>query len=95
MSKGFDCDKCQHKRCDDSNPASFIMWEIQGVIASKTCLLPMVTHASNTYIKLYRHYKNGILIYEGGLLNQPNPFIEAMGIIDERLESDGRNRNES
>jgi len=73
----------------------FIMWEIEGVVKSKTCLLPMITPASNTYIRLYRHYKNGILPFEGGLLDQPNPFIEAMEAIDLRIEENGRNRYDS
>ena len=33
---------------------------------------------------MYRHYKNGILAYGGGLLDQPNVYTVAMGIIDER-----------
>jgi len=38
------------------------------------------------FIRLYRHYKNGVLPYGGGLLNQPNTYIEAMDTIEARLE---------
>jgi len=91
--KDFDCDKCTHKQCDDTNPAGYDRWEIEGVIVSRVCLLPLIEEASRTYLSLYRHYKNGILIFGGGLLNQPNPYIEAMSIIDERLENNASNRH--
>ena len=33
---------------------------------------------------MYRHYKNGVLALAGGLLDQPNVYVIAMGVIDER-----------
>ena len=32
-------------------------------------------------ISLYAHYQNNLLPYEGGILDQPNYFVEAMRII--------------
>lgn len=93
MKGSYNCETCQHKHCDSSNPAGYVKWGIPDIIESKTCLLPMVTNASSTYIKLYGHYKNSILPFKGGLLDQPNPFIEAMSVIDERLAENARIRN--
>lgn len=42
----------------------------------------MVTEASTTLVKLYGHYKNRLLFVEGGLMNQPNTYLEAMEIIE-------------
>ncbi len=32
--------------------------------------------------RLYRHYKNGILLTGGGILDQPNRYLEIMELID-------------
>lgn len=52
------------------------------MVESNTCLLPMITDRSHTYIRLYRHYKNGLLPLAGGVLEQPNTYLQAMEIID-------------
>lgn len=79
-AKAYDCATCKWGRhCDDSNPAPTDNWfEIPGVIKSGTCLLPMITPQSRYLLRLYGHYKNRLLPYAGGLLNQPNYYIEAM-----------------
>lgn len=86
--KGFNCMTCQHRHCDKSGeipgsngPAGYNKWSVPGVIESNTCLLPMVTDESRTYLKLNKHYKNGYLPHAGGLLDQLNPFITAMEIF--------------
>jgi len=38
----------------------------------------MVTYQSSFFLRLNGHYKNGILPYSGGLLDQPAVYIEAM-----------------
>lgn len=55
---------------------------IRGVIESKTCLLPMITEQSRFLLRLYRHHKEGILPLAGGILQQPNYYVEAMEILD-------------
>lgn len=65
---------------------------IPGVIESATCLLPMITPQSRFLIRMHRHYRNGWLPYEGGLLEQPNYYLEAMELIDSLMKepNDGR-----
>lgn len=54
------------------------------MIESRTCLLPMITTATHQALRLFRHYKNGVLPHGGGLLDQPNHYIEAMQVLAER-----------
>lgn len=70
------------------------------MIESRTCLLPMVTPQSTFLVDLHRHYKNAVLPYAGGILDQPAYYAEAMGILSsredqilaERVERDRRRR---
>ena len=87
--KQFDCATCTHHHCDldgsrpgSRGPSSYEQWEVKGVIKSKTCLLPLITAFTHECLRLYRHYKNGVLLQSGGLYNQPNKYIKAMGVID-------------
>lgn len=73
---------CQHKHCDDANPAGHIKWEVIGVIKAKTCLLPMVTQDTRWLLGVFDHYKNGTLLVAGGLLDQPNFYTEAMTLLN-------------
>lgn len=66
------------------------MFEIPGVIVSRTCLLPMITPQSRYLLRLYGHYQNRLLPYAGGLLNQPNYYIEAMEQIASIAGDHGR-----
>jgi len=58
------------------------MFEIPGVIESKTCFLPMITDNTGNYLRLYQHYKNHLLPFSGGILEQPNLFLQVMEILD-------------
>lgn len=58
------------------------MWEIHSVIISNVCLKPMITDTSLSYLTLYRHYKNNILPFGGGIMDQPYKYRLAMEIID-------------
>jgi hypothetical protein len=51
------------------------------VIESRTCLLPMITPQSRFLLRMYQHYKAGMLPYGGGILKQPHYYAEAMEII--------------
>lgn len=90
VSRGkFQCKTCTWGRhCDESNPAPFRQWKIEGVIESATCLLPMVTSRSWLLLRLHGHYQNHILPFGGGLFDQPNAYIRAMEIIDEAIRAD-------
>jgi hypothetical protein len=86
--KDFDCDKCIWGRhCDESNPAPFNQWKIPGnrnaaVIESNVCLLPMVTNRALFFIRLHKHYRNGVLFSGSGFMDQPNLYLEMMEILD-------------
>lgn len=64
-----------------------MIWQIDQVIESKTCLLPMITDTSSSLLRLYGHYKSGYLPFYGGVLDQPRAFVDAMEIIDGTLNS--------
>ncbi len=80
----FDCRACRYQRhCDERNPAPFPMFAIAEIgLESRTCLLPMIHDGSRELMRLYRHYKNNLLPYAGGVLEQPNAYLEAMEVID-------------
>ena len=80
----FNCRSCCWQRhCDDRNPAPFPMFAIAEIgLESRTCLLPMVSESSRQWMRLYGHYKGHVLATAGGLLDQPNLYLEAMEMID-------------
>lgn len=61
------------------------MWQVshgnQVIIESNTCLKPMVEPWALSLVQLYRHYKNSVLPFTGGLYDQPNYYLEAMDLI--------------
>ncbi len=61
----------------------------QTIIASKTCLLPMVEPTTWSMLRLHRFWQNAILLRPGGLMDQPARYLEAMQLIDEALKYDG------
>lgn len=82
----FDCENCNHRYCGEgvansNGSAPYNKWTVKGVGNFKSCLLPMITEESNIYLRLHRHYSKGILIMAGGLLDQPNKYLEAMEMI--------------
>lgn len=42
----------------------------------------MVTEWALTLIRLHAHYRNRLLFHEGGLMDQPNVYLEAMELIE-------------
>lgn len=82
--KDFDCRTCKWgHHCDSSNPAPLKQWEIKGVLESDVCLLPMVSEKSWHLIRLHKHYQKNVLFTDGGLMSQPNLYLEAMERIEE------------
>jgi len=41
----------------------------------------MITEESDFFLKMHKHYKNGIMLKTGGLLDQPNKYLEAMELM--------------
>lgn len=67
---------------------------IPGVIASRTCLLPMLTPASYLWLRLHRHYKANYLPLAGGILQQPAKYIEAMEVLSSTFSQIERDQME-
>lgn len=44
----------------------------------------MITPRSRFLLRLHTHYREGVLAYSGGLLEQPNYYAEAMEVLSER-----------
>lgn len=89
QAKDYNCENCHHRHCDEkgelpgsNGPAPFLMFELEGVIESRVCLLPMVTPWARQMLALYDHYKNNHLAIAGGVLDQPAGYLEAMRVID-------------
>lgn len=43
----------------------------------------MVTQYEMNLVRLHGHYRNRLLFTEGGLMSQPNYYLEAMELIEE------------
>ena len=48
----------------------------------RTCPRKLVTTTSWDWMRLHHFYKRGVLPFSGGLLEQPNRFLEAMEVLD-------------
>ena len=42
----------------------------------------MMTADSHRFLRLYNHYKNGLLPQAGGICDQPNLYLEAMEMLE-------------
>lgn len=54
----------------------------EATLAPRTCPRKLVSDASWDWLRLHRFFKQGVLPYAGGLLDQPYRFLEAMEVID-------------
>lgn len=66
--------------------AGFERWELQGVIKTRHCPRRMVTPDSAAWIDLFSHYKAGHLAIAGGVLDQPQAYLEAMRLIGNTVD---------
>jgi len=83
----LDCHKCPEglqniRGCYEEVEAS--EFEFEGEVL-KRCPLKLVTHISKRFLRFYRFMEKGFLPNPGGILDQPNRFIEAMSIIDDSI----------
>ncbi len=92
-SENFNCKCCKYDHhcdalCEWPESIGAAGWPIIEVrrngfeYKSTTCLLPQITDKTNRFFKLYKHYQNGVLLFDGGLYDQPAAYLEAMEIID-------------
>lgn len=54
---------------------------------SEVCPRRLITERSHYFLRLHRHYLNGVLPVAGGLLDQPHAYVRAMSIIEGFLGS--------
>lgn len=85
-AKDFDCATCSHRYCGEgikgsNGIAPYKKWKIDGIGYLSSCPLPTITDESNFYLRMHKHYAHGILMLSGGLLDQPNKYLEAMELI--------------
>lgn len=77
----YDCRTCRWGRhCDDTHPAPFPKWVINGE-ALRTCPLPKITELSRYMLRLVGPYQHHMLPRAGGMLDQPNLYLEAMEVL--------------
>jgi hypothetical protein len=69
---------------------SYERWEIPGVLKSRVCPRKLIEQSSNEWIALHAHYRAGFLAVAGGVLDQPNAYLEAMRLIDHWIAQDAR-----
>ncbi len=74
-------------------------FEFEGEVL-KRCPLKLVTNVSRRFLRFFQFMEKGFLPNPGGILDQPNRFLEAMSILndtvakvqeDQRKESEVRN----
>lgn len=46
----------------------------------------MISQESYEALKLYRFYKNNTLCFSGGVMDQPNRYLEAMQVIEDQVK---------
>jgi len=87
--KDYNCETCDHKYCGvdvtgSKGDAPYPKWKLDGYDDLWSCPLPMITDETNFFLKMHKHYKNGILLtskHGSNLLDQPNKYLEAMEIL--------------
>ena len=100
----FNCDKCRMARrnyCDTDlrwpqsrGPAPYPMYSIEGVIDTRTCLLPMVTSQSRALVRLHGRIEHH-LPFAGGQMDQPAVVMEAMEVIAHTVNSINEERRKN
>lgn len=98
----FDCEHCPWGRhCDTTyewpgsrGPASHAQWVVtlngRTQVESRTCLLPMVEPEIAELVQLHGFYRDGLLPFSGGVLEQPAYYLEAMRLVAAAVNDDGR-----
>ncbi len=84
MQSPPDCIRKGNCTCDASHRAPWPRWSIDGV-SHQTCPRYLVTEHSWSLLRLYGHYRRGILPFQGALFDQPHRFVEAMEIIGNHI----------
>ncbi len=93
--KDFNCKNCQWGRhCDETNPHSYDAFKItlyeDIIYEGRVCPKGSIRPFERQMLALHTHYKNGLLPFSGGLLDQPHIFSEAMLIIEQVFAEHGQ-----
>lgn len=84
--KAFNCPTCFERFCDADRPAPYDKWQLPDGTPSRVCLLPMVTDHTRELLRYADHYRAGFLPWSGGMLAQPNKFIQAIEVITQHAQ---------
>jgi len=68
----------QARGCNADAP--YPIYELDGEPIMR-CPLKLIKPETYTYLRFYGHYKQGFLPNEGGLLDQPLKYLQAMEVI--------------
>lgn len=49
------------------------------------CPLKLITRQSLEYVRFYNFYRDGYLPDDGGIMDQPGKFLDAVGIIENSI----------
>ena len=84
----LDCHKCSdaqkiERGCEENSPIHDV-WKL-GEWEFSRCPITIATNQSFEYIRAYIYREKGYLPNQGGWLDQPVKFIEAMEIIENEL----------
>lgn len=60
-----------------------------------SCPIKMITDRTSKFLRFFKFYKDGFLPNQGGILEQPKMFLDAIQIIDSELNDiiEHRERN--
>lgn len=86
------CDTCD---CINGQ-ARFPKWAIKNLLEETTsCPRRAITPLSHGWMRMFAHYKNGLLFKAGGIADQPHGYLQAMSIIDRTLSQEHADQSPS
>ena len=92
----YDCGNCSQQQkkfwgCGNPDKRRYAVIDGEDVMG---CPMEIIGPQELTLIDMYKHYKAGFLLCDGGLNNQPAAYVEAMGIIDSAVSEQQRKKQE-
>ena len=94
----FDCRFCndaQKKERGCIEKAHYPVFDLDGE-QFFSCPVKMMTKTTGRMLRMYKFFKDGFLPNCGGVLEQPQRFLDAIQIIDSELsEIEEKNRNKN
>jgi len=72
----------EHRGCEE--PVKHVVCLVENETVHQ-CPVAMVTNQTQFFLRLHTHYSNGYLAVGGGVMNQGNRYLQAMEIIDAKI----------